>query len=44
MKSETENNVSPKLTIFKPPQYIYKLSKVQLKNNQKPEFEIYYNN
>lgn len=44
MKSEAENSGSLKLTIFKPPQYIYQLCKGQCKNNKKQEFEIYYNN
>lgn len=44
MKSEAENSGSLKLTIFKPPQYIYKLCRAQSKNNRKQEFEIFYNN
>ncbi len=35
MKTEVENNGSGKLTLFKPPGYIYKLSKSQAKNTQK---------
>lgn len=43
MKSEAENTNNLKLTIFKPPQFIYKLCRAQSKNNKKQEFEIYYN-
>jgi hypothetical protein len=31
------------LTIFKPPAYIYKLTKNQSKNNKKLAYDIYYN-
>lgn len=44
MKTEAENNGSGKLTIFKPPGYIYKLSRGQAKNAQKQQYEIYFNN
>ncbi len=43
MKTDQENSTPAKLTIFKPPRYIYKLSKGQKKNILSAEYETYFN-